>query len=307
MTIAQYIQSGPTKANELFARLAETGSGAVKTRERVFAELKTELELHARLERDHLVPALRKHSETKDLIPGLAEDTKHVVALLAEIDQAPKDGDDFLIRIDALKRVFQQHVRDDRKELLPAVQKALSREETIAVAEAIETDKDEVEAARRAEVEDRKVQERQLRQAADVSRKAIDDAERAMQSTAAAVLRASQGSAREMGQAAQQAGMSLGAAADYGAAVTEGFRDGSQAWMSWAQDSVRLNLEGWQALMGCRTAPAAAAVQGRMVQDQVNLLLLGSRRISEAGTRTAKAAMQTIADRAEAAAEPPRA
>ena len=40
------MQAGPAKANELFARLAETSDGAVKTREKLFTELKSELELH---------------------------------------------------------------------------------------------------------------------------------------------------------------------------------------------------------------------------------------------------------------------
>ena len=37
MTIRQLIHSGPAKANELFAKLAETSDGVVKTRERLFS------------------------------------------------------------------------------------------------------------------------------------------------------------------------------------------------------------------------------------------------------------------------------
>src|SRR5215213_9498057 len=51
-TIRQLIQTSPAKANELFAKLAETSENAVKTRERLFADLKEELELLARLEED---------------------------------------------------------------------------------------------------------------------------------------------------------------------------------------------------------------------------------------------------------------
>ena len=47
-TIRQLIQTSPAKANELFAKLAETSGNAVKTRERLFAELKEELELQMR-------------------------------------------------------------------------------------------------------------------------------------------------------------------------------------------------------------------------------------------------------------------
>jgi hypothetical protein len=47
-TIRQLIQNGPAKANEFFAKLADTSDTAVKTRERLFADLKEELELLAR-------------------------------------------------------------------------------------------------------------------------------------------------------------------------------------------------------------------------------------------------------------------
>src|SRR3954465_15900578 len=46
-TIRQLIQTSPAKANELFAKLAETSGNAVKTRERLFSELKEELDADA--------------------------------------------------------------------------------------------------------------------------------------------------------------------------------------------------------------------------------------------------------------------
>jgi hypothetical protein len=61
------IHTSPANANELFARLVDTSATAVKSRERLFAELKTELEFLARLEEQHLFPVLRKHRETKKL------------------------------------------------------------------------------------------------------------------------------------------------------------------------------------------------------------------------------------------------
>ena len=43
-TIRQLIQTAPAKANELLAKLVDTSDTAVKTRERLFADLKSELE-----------------------------------------------------------------------------------------------------------------------------------------------------------------------------------------------------------------------------------------------------------------------
>src|SRR4051794_27308650 len=73
-TIRQLIQTSPAKANELFAKLAETSPNAVKTRERLFADLKEELELQMRLEEQHLFPVLRKRKDTKDLVPDALND-----------------------------------------------------------------------------------------------------------------------------------------------------------------------------------------------------------------------------------------
>jgi hypothetical protein len=46
----------------------------------------------------------------------------------------PKNNGEFLGKVAELKKVFQQHIRDDKKELLPAVLKVLSDEEAEAVA-----------------------------------------------------------------------------------------------------------------------------------------------------------------------------
>jgi acyl-CoA synthetase (AMP-forming)/AMP-acid ligase II len=124
-TIRQLIQTSPAKANELFAKLAETSGNAVKTRERLFAELKEELELQMRLEEQHLFPVLRKRKETKDLVPDSLNNNKETRKALSELERIPKESEAFASKVAELRKAFQQHVRDDRKELLPAVLKAL--------------------------------------------------------------------------------------------------------------------------------------------------------------------------------------
>ena len=160
MSLRQVIHSGPAKANELFAKLAETGDGAVKTRERLFAELKAELELLAGLEETHLFPALRKRPETKALAADALADNKQVRALLAELEPMPKEGQDFPAKLTELRKAFQQHVRDEKRELLPAVAKALSEEEAQTVAEKIAAGKADAEEAQREEAERQRAEAR---------------------------------------------------------------------------------------------------------------------------------------------------
>ena len=104
-TIRQLIQTSPTKANELLAKLTDTSDNAVKTRERLFTELKAEMELLASLEEEHLFPVLRKHKATKESRRGRpgGQQASAKAAFRTRTDSKGKYG------------VFQQHVRDKRR------------------------------------------------------------------------------------------------------------------------------------------------------------------------------------------------
>src|SRR3954449_2705827 len=167
--IRQLIQTSPAKANELFAKLAETSGNAVKTRERLFAELKEELELQMRLEEQHLFPVLRKRKETKDLVPDALNDNKETRKALTALERTPKESEAFASKVAELRKAFQQHVRDERKELLPAVLKALDDEEAEAIVAKIEGAKAEGEEAKRAEAEEHREAAREEREQAEAA------------------------------------------------------------------------------------------------------------------------------------------
>ena len=177
-TIRQLIQSSPARANELFAKLVDTSETAVKTRERLFADLKEELELFTSLEEQHLFPVLRKHKDLKDLVREALNDNKAARKLLTELDHTPKDTEEFTARVAELRRVFQQHVRDEKKDLFPAVLKALSDEEAEAMVESFEAGKAEIEDAKRAEAEERRAEARRERERAEAEQARAEEARR---------------------------------------------------------------------------------------------------------------------------------
>jgi uncharacterized protein (TIGR02271 family) len=207
MNLRTLMQTGPAKANELFARLAETTDGAVRTRERLFAELKAELELHCGLEEEHLFPVLRKNAETKHLVADAARDNRELHTKLAELEALPKTDEAFPERLRELQRLFRQHARDDKTELLPAVQRALSEEQVQGVAERIEAGRAEAEQAKHDEAEERRARARQEREQAEREARRAEAAERhsrevAHQITAAALgpAEVATGAAAEMAQ-----------------------------------------------------------------------------------------------------------
>lgn len=202
-TIRQLIQTSPARANELFAKLVDTSENAVKTRERLFADLKEELELLASLEEQHLFPVLRKHKDLKELVREALNDNKATRKLLTELDHTPKESEEFATRVAELRRVFQQHVRDDKKELLPAVLKALSDEEADAVVERIEAEKAEIEEAKRAEAEERRAEARREREKTEAEQARIEAAERAEAEERRAAARREREEVKRVQQAAE--------------------------------------------------------------------------------------------------------
>jgi len=202
-TIRQLIQSSPNRANDLFAKLVDTSESAVKTREKLFAELKEELELLATLEEQHLFPVLRKHKDLKDLVREALNDNKATRKLLTELDHTPKDSEEFGTQVAELQRVFQQHVRDEKKELLPAVLKALSDEEAEAVVEGFEASIAEVEETKRAEAEKRRVQASREREKVEAEEARIEAAKRAEAAEKRAAARIEREEAERVQQAAE--------------------------------------------------------------------------------------------------------
>lgn len=309
-TMRQFIHSSPTKAMELFGRLLETSDSAIKTRERLFGQLKEELELLATLEEQHLFPVLRKDKETKALAQEALSDNKQTRKLLTELEHTAKDDEGFLAKVAELRKSFQQHVRDEKKELLPAVLKALSDDEAETVLANIETEKAEIEAAKRAEADERREQARQGREQvetvqrtaegmASTVRSVADGAQRAARTTQDNV-RAGLGTATEIAQrstehvaqlfsftgkrtqdAAGQATGTMQAVAQSSTALVSGFQEVSRAYLEMTQTRFQKNVEALTELARCRSLPEFVAAQTSLVRDNIELTLANSQRLTE--------------------------
>jgi hypothetical protein len=213
-TIRQLLQTAPAKANELLAKLVDTSDTAIKTRERLFSDLKVELELLATLEEEHLFPVLKKHKESKGLVAEALNDNKQTRKLIAELDQTPKESEEFATKVAELRKVFQQSVRDDKNELLPAVLQALSDEEAQDIVEKIEAEKAEIEEARRAEAEQRRAEARLERERQEQALAEQNEAAEREQKTRTAVRQSAQAVARTGEVAAESAKQMVQSAAE---------------------------------------------------------------------------------------------
>jgi stress response protein YsnF len=287
MTLRSLMQAGPAKANELFAKLSETSDGAVKTRERLFAELKAELEFHTSLEEQHLFPVLRRNPETKDLVVDAIGDNKELRAKVAELDGMAKNDATFSERLSELRKVFRQHARDDRKELLPAVQRALSEEQVQGVTDKMEAGIAEAEQAKQDEAEERRAKARQEREEAEFLAR---QAELREQEDAKAGSEQAAAEQRVRTQARQVADAALKPMAAIARAVDEAARQtnatfGAEAERTQSPALALTNMFMWPWLGAMHSAQQNGSTKARGVSGMEEVIALGEE-VLEVGKRT---------------------
>jgi hypothetical protein len=320
----RFSQTPPDKANELFEKLLATSDTAVKTRERLFVDLKEELELLASLQEEHLFPVLRRHG-MGDLLQEASNDNDQTSALLAELEALPKNSAEFLGKVAELRRIFQQHIRDDRKELLPAVLKVLSDEEANAIAETVEDEMASIDEMKRADTrrarEQSEAVQRVTEDVADTLRASVEGAQTMAQAMQEAV-ESSFGAFSELTRRASSQGLqifgrpegdtlglseeaanNLRAAAQSSTALARGFQDVSREVADRSQKRLQRNLDGLQALARCRSMTDVVEVQSSLLRDNLEQTMENSRRIAELTIQMADEAVRSVTVQAERTAQ----
>jgi hypothetical protein len=320
MTTRTFSQTPPDKANELFEKLLATSDNAAKTRERLLSDLKEELDLLANLQEQYLFPVLNKHG-MRDLVQEAIQDNQETSALLAELDGMPKNNGEFLSKVTELRKVFQQHIRDDKKELLPAVLKVLSDEEAEEVAEQVQDEMASVEEAKRAETKRAREQVDIVHEVAEnlthtvqTGAEGAQTAVRTMQevvqtglSTASELARLSTDRAmqlfnpraRDVQSLAEESSRNLQAVAQAGTVLARGVQDVSREWFELSQKRLQKNLDGLSSLARCRSVPDFMAVQTSLIRDNLEQTLDNSRRMADLTRQLADEASRTVTVQAE--------
>ncbi len=313
-----FSQTPPDKANELFEKLLATSDNAVKTRERLFADLKEELELLASLQEEHLFPVLTRHG-MQDLVRDATADNEETRALLAQLEQMPKNSAEFLSQVAEMKRMFQQHIRDDKKELLPAVLKVLSDEEANAVVEKVEDDMAQNQEAKRAETRQTREQTEATQHVtadmADTLRAGVEGTQvvaRTMQEAVQTSLSAASDMARRSTDQTMQlfsrvdapdlvgqASENLRAVAQSSTALVRGVQDASREAFELSQKRLQTNLDGLNQLARCRSLTDFVAAQSSLLRENLEQTLNNSRRLAELTIQVTDEATRTVTAQVE--------
>jgi iron-sulfur cluster repair protein YtfE (RIC family) len=128
MNVFDILKEDHKKVADIFEKLEPTTERAVKTREELFARLKTELDVHALVEEKVLYPALEQIEETRDIALEGFEEHRIVKQLLAEMDDMAKDSEQWTAKLTVLKENVEHHVEEEENEMFKKARAALNKE-----------------------------------------------------------------------------------------------------------------------------------------------------------------------------------
>ncbi len=143
MNAFELLKKDHKKVSDLFAKLDETTERGVKTREELFAQLKQELDVHARIEEQIFYPAIKEAKETHEITLEAIEEHNVVKQLLAELEQLPVSEETWTAKLTVLKENVEHHVEEEEDEMFPKAKKVLSEEQVEALGTRMEAAKNE--------------------------------------------------------------------------------------------------------------------------------------------------------------------
>ena len=117
------------KVAGILEKIDETTERATKGREELFTQLKSELDVHTRIEEDILYPTLEEYEETRAISLEAYEEHAVVKQLLEELSSEPKDDEQWTAKFTVLKENVEHHVEEEEGEMFQKARKVLSEDE----------------------------------------------------------------------------------------------------------------------------------------------------------------------------------
>jgi hemerythrin superfamily protein len=131
MDAIEMLEEQHQDVEDLFDELA---TADFADRQDLFDELADQLAVHTSIEEIHFYPAVRAR-RTEDILLESLEEHLSIKRLLADLMQLDPRNEQFEPKLQQLKALIEDHVKEEEDELFPKARKVLDREELLALAE----------------------------------------------------------------------------------------------------------------------------------------------------------------------------
>jgi hemerythrin superfamily protein len=128
MDALELLEEDHEKVKELFEEAEETEDQ--KEKKRIFSEIQSELETHARIEETVFYPAMEKHEELKDMVLESIEEHRQIKTLLKEIDNLKSDSEKLEPKLAVLMENVEHHAEEEEEgKMFPKIRQICSQED----------------------------------------------------------------------------------------------------------------------------------------------------------------------------------
>ena len=129
MNAFQLLKEDHQKVSGIFQQLESTTERAEKTRTELFARLKEELDVHARVEETIFYPAIKQAAETREIVLEGFEEHHVIKMLLKELESVPVDTEQWSAKLKVLQENVEHHVEEEEGEMFQKARQVLTEEQ----------------------------------------------------------------------------------------------------------------------------------------------------------------------------------
>ncbi|NWG47293.1 MAG: hemerythrin domain-containing protein [Alphaproteobacteria bacterium] len=127
-TIYKMLHDDHEKVTSALSKILDSSDGAERTREKLFEEIKADLEVHTRFEEEEFYPQFRKEkadSEAREEVRDALSEHEEAKTMLDELSAMDKTSDEFIEKIRELKEALEHHISDEEDEMFPQAQEVI--------------------------------------------------------------------------------------------------------------------------------------------------------------------------------------
>jgi len=140
MDALELLKQDHQKVKKLLTSATETEDK--NEQKRLFREIKSELETHARLEETIFYPAVQEYKELKNMIFESLEEHRQVKTLLRDLSRATAGSDKFKAKLKVLRDDVEHHAEEEEEgKMFPKVRKTFNGKELEELGQQLEAAK----------------------------------------------------------------------------------------------------------------------------------------------------------------------
>jgi len=148
MNALELLSEDHKKVKGLFEK-AENAEG--KEQQKIFDQIKSELETHTRIEETIFYPAVQQHEELKDMVLESIEEHKQVKTLLKEMDALASDSEKFEPKLKVLQENVEHHAEEEEEgKMFPKLRSLMNKQQLEELGDELEAAKQNGQKRRKA-------------------------------------------------------------------------------------------------------------------------------------------------------------